>query len=164
MTNTPDFRFEGTVLKHYSGPGGRVVIPDGVTAIGDLAFCNDTSVQQVFIPASCTEICDNAFVSCNNLKTVTIAGSVEIGRGAFSGCRNLKKVTIAGDATELREWALGDCKKLEEFTVGGSVGAVASNAFEKCELLADSKGFLTLGGKLVEYMGQDTHILPCMEG
>ena len=33
MTNTHDFQFDGTILTQYTGPGGDVVIPDGVTAI-----------------------------------------------------------------------------------------------------------------------------------
>ncbi len=33
-----DFEIEDGVLTAYTGPGGAVVIPDGVTAIGDAVF------------------------------------------------------------------------------------------------------------------------------
>lgn len=36
--STDDFVIEDGVLKSYKGDGGDVVIPDGVTSIGDYAF------------------------------------------------------------------------------------------------------------------------------
>ena len=38
MSNPNDFTIENNILIKYTGPGGDVVIPDGVTAIGDQAF------------------------------------------------------------------------------------------------------------------------------
>ena len=34
MSNPSDFLIENGVLKQYKGPGGDVVIPEGVTSIG----------------------------------------------------------------------------------------------------------------------------------
>ena len=33
MSSTNDFEIENGILKKYTGPGGDVVIPDGVTTI-----------------------------------------------------------------------------------------------------------------------------------
>ena len=38
MSNISDFRINNGVLEKYVGPGGDVVIPDGVTSIGKEAF------------------------------------------------------------------------------------------------------------------------------
>ena len=38
MSNANDFVIEQGVLTKYTGPGGDVVIPDGVTEIGYQAF------------------------------------------------------------------------------------------------------------------------------
>lgn len=38
MSSASDFVIENGVLKEYRGFGGDVVIPDGVTTIGDGAF------------------------------------------------------------------------------------------------------------------------------
>ena len=38
MSNINDFVIENGVLKEYQGQGGDVVIPEGVTSIGDSAF------------------------------------------------------------------------------------------------------------------------------
>ena len=38
MSNASDFIIENGVLRKYVGPGGDVVIPEGVTEIGIKAF------------------------------------------------------------------------------------------------------------------------------
>lgn len=60
MQNT-DFVIENGALTKYTGPGGDVAIPEGVTMIGDYAFRGCTSLTSVVIPASVTEIAENAF-------------------------------------------------------------------------------------------------------
>ena len=38
MSNASDFIIENGVLKKYVGPGGDVVIPEGVSSVGKKAF------------------------------------------------------------------------------------------------------------------------------
>ena len=67
-----DFRIdENGVLVKYIGPGGDVVIPDGVTSIGDSAFWSCSSLTSVSIPGSVTYIGDSAFSYCTSLTNVT---------------------------------------------------------------------------------------------
>ena len=40
MSNAKEFFIENGVLKKYKGSGGDVTIPDGVTSIGENAFCD----------------------------------------------------------------------------------------------------------------------------
>lgn len=44
-----DFEVENGVLAKYTGPGGNVVIPDSVIAIGDYAFRTCLSLTSVTI-------------------------------------------------------------------------------------------------------------------
>jgi hypothetical protein len=46
MSNTNDFIIENGVLTQYVGPGGDVVIPEGVTLISRLAFPYDAKKRQ----------------------------------------------------------------------------------------------------------------------
>ena len=91
-----DFTIENGVLTKYNGPGGDVVIPDGVTSIGSYAFNNCTGMTSVTIPNSVTEIGDDAFWGCTSLTSVVIPNSVtSIGSDAFIGCTNLARVTAS---------------------------------------------------------------------
>ena len=90
MSNASDFIIENGVLKKYVGPGGNVVIPEGVTEIGNGVFSGCDSLASVTIPKSVTSIGGWAFSDCSTLETVTIPeGVTNIGWKAFSDCSAL---------------------------------------------------------------------------
>ena len=66
------FEIVNGVLISYSGHGGDVVIPEGVTEIGASAFSNCSSLKSVTIPEGVTEIGAKAFSFCSSLESVTI--------------------------------------------------------------------------------------------
>lgn len=87
-----DFIIEGTKLVKYVGEGGDVVIPDGITVIGETAFMEADLIEEkvvitsVQIPDSVTVIERGAFVNCSGLKEVYLPDSVqEVGDYAFYG-------------------------------------------------------------------------------
>lgn len=64
-----------------------VQIIDGVTGIGEYAFCECESLTSVSIPNSVTRIGKGAFERCSGITSITIPNSVtSIGSSAFSGC------------------------------------------------------------------------------
>ena len=82
-----EFEINGTTLTGYTGNGGTVVIPEGVTTIGDRAFSGCTGLTEVVIPDSVTTIGYYAFWFCRSLTNVIIPNSVTtIGDYAFWGC------------------------------------------------------------------------------
>ena len=81
----------------WHGSSSRVksaVIADGVTSIGEKAFCDCSSLTSVTIPNSVTSIGERAFSECTSLTSVTIPDSVtSIGIAAFYYCTSLTSVT-----------------------------------------------------------------------
>ena len=137
-----------------------LVIPDGVTRIGDYAFCASDYLTSVTIPNSVTTIgknafswCDNlasvtigdgvksigdaAFVDCKELKSITIPNSViTIGKNAFSSCDNLASITIPNSVTTIGNYAFSSCANLTSVTIGDGVKSIGDNAFSWCANLA----------------------------
>ena len=81
---------KNNILCRYEGEESHVVIPDGVTSIGDCAFRDNKSLISVTIPSSVTSIGDEAFYDCKSLTSATIQSPIiTIGRGAFAACKRL---------------------------------------------------------------------------
>ena len=71
-----------------------VIIEDGVTSIGYLAFYNCTGLTSVTIGNSVTIIGDGAFYGCSGLTSIEIPNSAKrIGGWAFAQCTGLTSVT-----------------------------------------------------------------------
>lgn len=84
MSNINDFEIQDGVLVHYNGSEEEVVIPPGVTSIGEEAFRGNLSLKSVTIPEGVSRIEKKAFDNCHNLTSITIPNSViNIGSGAF---------------------------------------------------------------------------------
>ena len=107
--------FLATVFEHGEAPWcsnknicnsmKAVIIEDGVTNIGGLAFLNCYSLESVTIPNSVIQIGYKAFESCRGLKSVTIPDSVKVINGfAFSSCC-FESVTIPASVTEIGDGA-----------------------------------------------------------
>ena len=114
-----------------------VILPPGLTHIGEHAFYHCSSLASVTIPDSVTSIGDRAFDGCSSLASLTIGNSVSsIGNEAFDGCTSLASVTIPDSVTSIGEFAFYYCLSLESVTIGNSVTSIGNFAFEECTLLA----------------------------
>ena len=130
------FEIEDGMLRKYTGPGGDVVIPAGVTDIGEDAFSYRTNVTRVVIPAGVTGIVDRAFEHCSGLRVVTIPDSVtDIGREAFAFCDSLTKILIPASVTGIGERAFEGCRSLETAVFSGTVKDFGDHVFTGCDAL-----------------------------
>ena len=95
MCNANDFVVENGVLTKYVGPGGDVVIPDGVAAIGERTFYKNKGVNSITMPASVTKLSKECFWGCRNLHSLELSENItDIEAGVFSYCVNLRRLHI----------------------------------------------------------------------
>lgn len=82
----------------YSNPIKTITIAEGITTIGDYAFCNcATSLTSITIPNTVTSIGRQMLAESNALTGLTIPSSVTtIKSDAFRNCSSLKKLTMLG--------------------------------------------------------------------
>ena len=116
----------------------RVVIPEGVTSIGDFAFCECLSLMSVTIPDSITSIGNGAFDDCSSLASVTIPDSVTlIGNNAFRHCSSLTSINIPDGVTSIGYGAFQGCSSLASVTIPDSVTSIGNDAFYGCYIAKD---------------------------
>lgn len=136
MSSTSDFIIENGILTKYVGPGGDVVIPEGVTIIGRGAFSQNSALTSVVIPEGVTGLYDWAFSACDSLKSVKIPESVTwINREAFDHCKSLKSVVIPKGVTRVGYRAFCGCRSLKSVTILQGETSIDSRAFWGCKKL-----------------------------
>ena len=81
---------------------GALIIPDGVTAIGDKAFAFCSGITSAVIPGSVASIGKMAFWECRDITDVILLDGVEgIGAMAFCDGHSLRSVTIPGSVADI---------------------------------------------------------------
>jgi hypothetical protein len=125
------FTITSNVVTGHTGCTGAVIIPNGVTSIGNSAFIDNSLLTSVTIPDSVTSIGNSAFGGNTALTTVTIPNSVtSIGTGAFYYDIALVSVTIGNSVISIGNDAFGLNSKLTSVTfLGIAPPTVGVNVF-----------------------------------
>ena len=116
-----------------------LVIPYGVTKIGDLACFDLLELKYITfpIPNTVKEIGEGAFCNCANLDFINIPEGVEkIGDRAFCRCTNMNTAFLSPSVKYLGDSAFERCYSLSMISVK-NVEEFGTNCFKDCVSLKD---------------------------
>ena len=107
-----------------------VVLPNGVTTIGQRAFFWCLVMESIYIPQTVTSIGRSAFQGCMSIVEITLPNNVtRIENATFSGCYALESITIPNGLTYIGANAFHSCTALSEINIVSGVETVGSSAF-----------------------------------
>ena len=149
-----DFEFtttgdgNGAVLTSYKGSDPDVVIPETaqdlpVVDIIEGACLGNPVIESIEIPGTVLTVRNNAFASCEKLKTVKLGeGVLSLGKCCFGGCRDLVEVQFPDSLKFIDDYAFASCTGLEQITFGAELETIGMQAFLGCAKL----GSVTMTG------------------
>ncbi len=129
-----------------------LILPDGVTRIGNFAFFGCDTLTSVTIPASVTSMGDWAFEGCNSLTSVHITDlaawcAIDFGtvaesnplyyaEGLYLDGELVTNLTIPDGVTRVGNFAFAGCSDLTFVSIPESVTDIGQGAFYSCDSLA----------------------------
>ena len=126
-----------------------LVIPNGVTSIGNYAFYNCSSLTSITIPNSVTSIGWSAFYGCSGLKKVIVPDiaawcNIDLGDNPLYYAKHIYSdenteitdLVIPNGVTSIGSSAFAYCSGLTSITIPNSVTSIGDDAFAYCSGLA----------------------------
>ncbi len=147
-----DFVIENGVLTRYNGPGGDIVIPEGVVNIGWAAFEGSAAVTHITLPNSVVSINYGVFDDCTELTGFSVSSnnrsfSVEDGVLFNKDKTTLVRYPLAKAGTEyiipasvtaIGLCALRNSSGLTKVVIPEGVKTIQAWAFSGCTNLTDA--------------------------
>ena len=156
---------EAGILTEYKGTDSVVEIPDGVIAIAERVFSNNSSIKEVVLPNTLEEIGYYAFSECENLMKVTFSDSIkEIKIGAFCNCTSLENIEFPKKIEKIGGSAFRGCTKLTKvvFENTENITSIGGTIFEQTPWLDNAKnqnGEVVVGDILVLASTQENYVI-----
>ena len=142
--------FSKVEIESGINPLQSIVLPKGITTIGDDAFSYNTSLTSIKIPNTVTSIGKRAFQECTNLTSIEIPDTVTyIGDYCFSGCNRLQKIKLSKKIQTINQRLLQGCSSLTEIEIPEGVKSIGYAAFISCNKLTT----ITLPASLTSFNG-----------
>lgn len=159
---------DGVTLSGYTGPGGAVSIPAGITTIASGVFADNGSITSVAVPDTVTSLGTGVFSGCTNMTSVSLSGNISsIPDSTFYNCSSLSSVSLPG-VSSIGSNAFYGCASLSSITIPASTSSIGSGAFDECPSLSS----ITVSGGNSSYTSYDgclynvsgSNLIRCPEG
>lgn len=131
-----NFVISGTMLIKYRGCETKVIVPDGITIIGQRAFAGNESIDRIELPGTVTCIEREAFADCVLLQSIAMPEHLEeIEEAAFENCVKLIRIQLQGTVTAVPASCFKRCRALQEVYAAESLRVIEELAFYGCAKL-----------------------------
>ena len=106
----------------------------GTRSLGEYAFSECVALDNVKLPSTTVSISDGCFMNCTALNTLDMGTSLEIiGPSAFSGCSSLVSADIPETVYGLGVESFKGCVSLPYINVPKGISSVGARAFQGCK-------------------------------
>jgi len=110
-----NFVISGTMLIKYRGCESKVVVPDGITMIGQRAFAGNEAIDRIELPDTVTCIEREAFMDCVVMQSIQLSPNLEeIEESAFENCMKLIRVHLSNRLSVIPASCFKRCFTLQE--------------------------------------------------
>ena len=114
-----------------------VLIRNGVTNIGDGAFCGCESLSSIELPESLTSIGEEVFFGCGSLSRVELPESLtSIGNRAFCECKSLSSIELPESLRSIGVTIFAYCESLNSIKLPESITSLRFCEFYGCSSLS----------------------------
>lgn len=110
-----------------------VDISEGITNIADDSFGGCENLKTVYIPKTLTKIGKSAFEGCTSLEGVVIPEGLSVIEAyTFRWCTSLENVIIPEGVVKIEQGAFLVCESLTKINIPASVVSIGEHAFSSC--------------------------------
>ena len=107
----------------------KVVISEGLVSVGPNAFSSCKNLKSVTLASSVAHINDYAFRDCVSLTDIDLKYITSIGTGAFRNCTGLTALTIPDGVSDIGDYAFYACTGLRSVTFHDKLFGIGDAAF-----------------------------------
>ncbi len=108
-----------------------VHLSNGIRRILSHSFENCTSLTDLYIPDTVTEIDEYAFAGCHRLRTIHLPSNIrKISKGMFFGCSSLTKCFLSDEIEWIEDDAFKGCTAMRKPWIPKNIKKISETAFD----------------------------------